>query len=375
MPLAASTISRRRKLGFTLVAMLLGFGAIELAARGVEAWGPSQARTIPSPGPYDQDEYEFRRRLRQEAQEVLSGGVVMVPHSERGWTLPAGSAGSSGAYAEHLNPQTTATNSLGLRGRDLPASSDGGARLMSLGDSSIWGHGVPLAAVFLERAAEALGKSWGCRVTPVHGGIPGYDSRQSLALLRDKGEAIEPSWVIVGTLWSDVYSADPELARRADVARFSSPLNHLATVRLMSRWLAPWTRPARVRWIASRDDVGADPTGAYCTVPLGDYLANLEAIGTEAEKLGARTAYLMLPAPMDFESVPPPETVLQYREAMRQVARERQAPLIDGPEYFRAAGAGIGWFADAVHPNAAGHALLGSAVADALSAEDPPCAP
>ena len=366
--------TRRRKLVFTLAAVLLGFGAMELAARGWEAWGPSPERTIPSPGPYDQTLREFNERQGREAGELLSNGVVMVPHAERGWTLPRGRTGPTGAYTDHLDFGTAATNSLGLRGPELPPRREGELRLMSLGDSSIWGHGVPLEAIFLEHAATALTGRWGCLVTPVHGGMPGYDSRRSLALLRDKGGEIGPSWVIVGTLWSDVYSPNPEFARFADRERSSALLSRLAVFRLMRRWLAPWSRPVRVRWIASRDDVGSDPTGAFCRVALSDYLDNLEEIALEAEKLGARTAYLMLPAPMDFEPLPPPDTVMEYREAMRQVARRLDAPLIDGPAYFREAGAGIGWFADAVHPNAAGHALLGSAVADALGPETPPCA-
>jgi lysophospholipase L1-like esterase len=73
---------------------------------------------------------------------------------------------------------------------------------------------------------------------------------------------------------------------------------------------------------------------------------------------------------MDLDLGLPPETVLEYRQALRLVGAEAGATVIDGPAYFQSNGATIGHFLDQVHPSDAGHALLGAAVAEALSASD-----
>ena len=72
----------------------------------------------------------------------------------------------------------------------------------------------------------------------------------------------------------------------------------------------------------------------------------------------------MLPAPMDFNTGPPPETIQRYREVMRMVARSARAPLLDGPAYFRRQGANITHFKDQIHPNRKGHQLLGRGLAE-----------
>ena len=82
---------------------------------------------------------------------------------------------------------------------------------------------------------------------------------------------------------------------------------------------------------------------------------------------GIQPVFLVLPAPMDFDTVPPPETVIAYRAAMATVAREAGAPLLDGPSLFKKEGS-MNDFIDQVHPSRSGHARLGHALADLLAA-------
>ena len=79
----------------------------------------------------------------------------------------------------------------------------------------------------------------------------------------------------------------------------------------------------------------------------------------------------MLPAPMDFNTGPPPETIQRYREVMRMVARSARAPLLDGPAYFRRQGANITHFKDQIHPNRKGHQLLGRGLAEIVGRMPP----
>ncbi|MDP7113714.1 MAG: hypothetical protein QGH45_17230, partial [Myxococcota bacterium] len=150
-------------------------------------------------------------------------------------------------------------------------------------------------------------------------------------------------------------------------------LDHAATYRVLARWLAPWTRPRKVRWIASRGDVGGPPDHpAGSRIDLAAYVANLRAIAAESQRIGARTAFVVLPAPLDFDEVLPPPSVAEYREGMRLVAAEVGGPLVDGPVLFGDLGLGVEGFLDKVHPAVAGHAALGTALAEGLSTEPAP---
>jgi lysophospholipase L1-like esterase len=121
-----------------------------------------------------------------------------------------------------------------------------------------------------------------------------------------------------------------------------------------------------VRWIAGQEDIGAASDGSQSRIPLRSYLGNLEAMAEEATALGATPVFLVLPAPMDFDGAPLPPVVQEYRAAMAQVAATRGGLLVSGPEAFREADAGMAWFMDQVHPTAAGHAILASALVEVL---------
>ena len=81
--------------------------------------------------------------------------------------------------------------------------------------------------------------------------------------------------------------------------------------------------------------------------------------------MGARPAFLLLPAFLDVQSAVPP-VIAAYRQAMIEAARDHQAILIDGAAAFRAAEADASWFLDAVHPSDRGHETLGEALAASI---------
>ena len=83
-------------------------------------------------------------------------------------------------------------------------------------------------------------------------------------------------------------------------------------------------------------------------------------------------AFLVLPAPIDLDSVPPPVTIQAYRYAMKRVAEANHAPLVDGSKLFKDMKVTITYFLDNVHPSPEGHRLLGQALAQALIEAGPP---
>ncbi len=358
---------RLRGIAFRLVAVLLGLLLLEVAALGVEALRPEKNRNLPTAAPGDASDFEA---LVERMQDELGHVLPMVDDEARSWSLKPGEE-----IITH-DGYPIVVNSMKLRGPELEPLQAGEVRLMTLGDSSIFGHNVQMKDVFSTIAAGRLAEDWGRPVTPVIGATPGYDTGQAYDTLEMFGLEVEPTWVVIGTIWSDIYVRkafdQAQAAGEIDSPWLHDVLGHLATYRLVLRVMRPYIPTQKVPWIGGAEDIGMAPDGSDCRVPLADYTQNLREMARLAGELGARPVYLILPAPMDFDAVPPPETVRNYRAAMREVAAEMNAPLVDGPQYFREREANIAWFMDQVHPTAVGHILLGEALADTLSPVGPP---
>ncbi len=352
---------RDRRPLFALVAAVVVLLGMEGAAWVAERMWPVPARTLPTAQPGG-DHRELKDQIRAVRRQT-GANALLSEDQLRGWGLPPNAQLTFGGTG-------LSTNSLGLRGPELAAKAPDEVRLFTLGDSSVFGYGVADEEVFSSVAAIALQARWGVPVTAVIGGRPGYDSSQALALLEELGPRIAPDIVVVGTLWSDVYIDDPELSRLAETAPVRGVLRGSAAYRLMRRGLAPWLAARQVRWIDSRDDVGDldAASGRRTRVPLEQYVANLRRMVVVAEGLGATAAFVALPAPMDLDVVPVPQTILEYRAALEMVAAEAGAPWVDGPAWMRAHGGNIGWFLDQVHPNGRGHLALGAALSESLAA-------
>ena len=318
-------------------------------------------RSIPTPAPATDENRSLISDFyqRQAAQRMAAGEATpLVEDESRGWALPPSKTLIQGDI-------TCRINSLGMRGPEPAAKGEQEIRLLALGDSSVFGFGVMEKDVFVVQAASSLADTLGTPVSWANGAVPGHDSGQSLGTLKLHGAQLAPDWVLIGSLWSDVYANFGSGPAESPALR--GPLRHLATYRAARRLLAPWLRTRKVRWIDSAEDIGT--TGAIGSrVALPQYLQNLKSMAVEAQAQGAQVLFVVLPAPMDFDRVPVPEAVLEYRAAMRWVADQTDSPFVDGPALFRSEGADFRWFLDQVHPSPAGHALLAQAIATTLAA-------
>lgn len=129
-------------------------------------------------------------------------------------------------------------------------------------------------------------------------------------------------------------------------------------------------------------DVWKSPPATSPRVPLEDYRKNLVTLAESAAKAGAKVIF-MTPNPLrwtsktrDLYGKPPydPDRVdgfeavlVSYREAMREVARERSFPLLDVPavwsEALLKASAEVDAFLlDGMHPNDRGHEATATAL-------------
>lgn len=347
----------RRKLGFAFFAIIVGLGGLEAVARVIE-WiaPPVPLRPLPVPGeaacmpdcmPGVAD--------MPEQPSGLPRGIPMTPNGRRAWALPANTTMVETNVAVRVN-------SYGLRGPNVSPREPDEVRLLTLGDSSVFGFGVEESRVFGAVAAAELSERWGRTVSEVNGGTPGYTSVQALAVLEDVGARVDPTHVIIATLWSDLFQTDTPIERaggqRAPIAAY----------RLATRVLAPWLPAATVGW--TQGDVGAEAPGRSARVGIDQYRRTLDQIVKRTRELGAEPIVLVLPAPMDLDREPLPPLIGAYRAELVDLARRHALVSIDGPMVFRESGATNADFYDQVHPSTTGHKRLGNALAMALTNPD-----
>lgn len=102
-------------------------------------------------------------------------------------------------------------------------------------------------------------------------------------------------------------------------------------------------------------------------VPLGEFRADLKAIASTVRSHGATVVFISLP-PVNVPLVEShhlnPARHGEYDEAIRSVAKEVHAPLVDLTAAF---GGNLSLLYDGVHPTAAGYLLIARAVAKVLT--------
>ena len=179
-----------------MVAVLLVLISLEGMARIWEAALLSFERpfSIPSPGRNP----ALQKRIKR-LQEQLHHGIPMVADEALGWKLPPG------VKIKTLDGLTVRFNSLGLRGPEVLPREATEERIVTLGDSSVFGHGVAEKEVFSSVAARQLTRIWNRPVTAVIGATPGHASWQSLRTLDKDGSTLQPTWVVVANIWSDIF--------------------------------------------------------------------------------------------------------------------------------------------------------------------------
>jgi len=331
----------RRSLRFKLVAAGV---LLALAAAGAEAAARSVGAEIPSWKLAD------------------NPGIVMTGHPSRLWGLSPG---------VRQNGTVTATvNALGMRGAepDLPKPA-GRLRLLLVGDSTWFGHGVADDATFSARLEAGL-RAQGLDVDVLNGGVPGYSTEQSRLFLEERGWSLEPDLLLVGNVWSD-NNVDPyhdrDLLETARAARenplFASYFFRLLATNLDSvrggtgARLVTWTKESRY------------PTDGVRRVPITRYGENLDWMARTAAERGVGVAFV---APCNMGMV---QGLYQdgaswdvYFNAQKSVAEHHGAPWISTKEAMQAGGNTDALFVDVLHPSAAGHAIFADTARAALNA-------
>ena len=340
-----------------------------------------------------------RERLLNQEEELLSrdneeGSWVDAPEAQDWAPTMRGNPFLLWEYAPGQRTESDTDvniNRLGLRGPEptIPKP-DGVRRLLSTGDSSVYGFLVRDGRVFIEVAADLLGDG----IEAWNAAIPGYSSYQSLNMLEMRALSLEPDVLVIGNIWSDnnfdtfidkelleVY-AEFETGR---VNRLRGALGSSALFRVLDHHLRLSKNSAlterdlrdkarKVGWTVG----GQDQNSGSRRVEANDYAANLHRLVDTAEENGAEALFMLLPHPFDMtdEGNDSPAWSL-YRQIMRDVAESRGAPLVDMVEVFQQSGhtrqelffeEGREGIQDDLHPSELGHRIMGQALADALRA-------
>lgn len=204
----------------------------------------------------------------------------------RFWALNEGRS----AWDMQSNSQLT-VNSLGMRGGEVPPP-EAGPRVLLMGDSCIYGAGMPDSLtpdrLLQAELQERTGVSW----QACNGGVPGYSSLQGLHHLRELGPTIRPEVVVFAYL-----HADQALERVPDHARLAEGLDGLRTL----LWKSKLYRVLRAKVIGRPTSAGLKPDDFYekgqvHRVPLDRHTRNLRELAAEARRDGARAVvFLVLP--------------------------------------------------------------------------------
>ncbi len=290
-------------------------------------------------------------------------GVVMTANDTRLWGMGEG---------VRKNGQVTCTiGPLGLRGPapEVPRP-PGRERLLVIGDSSFFGHGIPddqTIAVQLESALKARGID----VDVVNGAIPGYSTEQTKILLDEVGWSVQPTLLLTGNLWSDNNAdgfRDADLLKTAALYH-NSLLVHSALFQFTAAWidkarggtgahLVTWTKDSK--W----------PDAKERRVPLQDYATNLDAIIHAAKAHGAGVAFIS-PANKGLVNHEFPKGAGwdPYFRAQKAVADFHALPLTSAVAALQADPAALDdKFVDQMHPSSSGAGDIARAVADTLVA-------
>ena len=286
--------------------------------------------------------------------------VVLTGHPTRLWGLGPGvqlNAGEDATIGDH-----------GLRGAfpELPRPADR-ERILVLGDSSFFGHGVPDDETLAVHLANGLSRR-GVALDTVNGAVPGYSLAQSTILMDELGWSLEPTLVVVANLWSDNTwdaFADEDLLATRSLATHN-PLVHSAAFRLLATFLAAGAGE-RVVMVRARDSW---PSDTVRRVPPQRYGELLDALVREA---AAREIGVALLSPTNRDLVEPdpgaPSPSDVYREVQRRVAEHHDLPLADVTPPFQGvarAHAVDQLFVDALHPSGAGQRIMADTLATTL---------
>jgi lysophospholipase L1-like esterase len=276
------------------------------------------------------------------------------------------------------NAQPFTTNSWGLRDREYGQRVAGRRRIYLIGDSIIFGCGVPVGQTFPRFLEGSLRRRLGLEVEAVNGGIPGYGTLQELEFFDQTFDIVKPDIVLVGvTVLNDL----------SDNGRFSAQHNGRRHPAGLLERAARWARQRSQLYLLVRRYKAAlnsnEMMGEYAVTPSPkverEFSLTEEALGRfaqAAQRRGVGFGVIIIPAAAQVSSAVwsttleeyhlPPTAYAYDRPDVRltDYARHNGIPVLDLLPVLRAHQDESLYMND--HFTVRGHTLVAGAIADFL---------
>lgn len=246
----------------------------------------------------------------------------------RGWEMVPGEEHKTYHHLVHVN-------ALGLRGPELGPKEPGEIRVLTLGDSLIYGQGAgddeTVPHVMEELLNEDAPEGHTYRV--VNGGLRAYATNQELGLLRELGPTIRPDVVVLFWYWNDI--VEPNIQSNYERFRRTGPVA-FDIKRRMEGWPAfKWHLVQLVRHSAlfmylhdqkarfTDDSPAANPK--LTEEGLARLAAHLDEFEALAAELGFRPVFAVIPDANSLTAYHPSEPLGERAAA---IATEKGLPVI-----------------------------------------------
>jgi len=293
------------------------------------------------------------------------GSVVMGGHPTRLWGMNTGHR-RVGTVAAFINDK-------GLRGElpELPRP-ERRERVMLVGDSTFFGHGIEDDQTIIEQAVQRL-QARGLDVDAVNGGIPGYSSEQTWMLMEEDGWDMEPTLLLIGNLWSD---NNFDHFRDADLLRtrrmwMQNPLSRSSLFLVLSAIIDKQVGDPQARMVTWTRTSELPDVGIR-RVPVDRYAFNLDRLVRKAAERGIDAAFVAPVNRQMAEQLVAGDVAWQpYFDTQKAVAAHHDIPVIElAPTLVEAARQhdGSDLFLDEMHPTALGAGYFADALVAGLDA-------
>lgn len=148
------------------------------------------------------------RLVRPQARLVIAPGGLYAPDPPGRYRLSPGYRGRIYNRAEYDNE--IRINGEGLRGEEVARKAEGVTRLLSIGDSFVFGVGVEDSETFTARASDRLGQL-GIAAEGLNAGVPAFGVPDAVGWLSRHGVDLEPDVVMLAIfLGNDLVDASPD---------------------------------------------------------------------------------------------------------------------------------------------------------------------